>query len=101
MRLFVPLRKSEFDALRELAQAERRRPQDQAAVIIAYALENGVGVDVGRRWWVLGLNVPPQSLYVALDTDDYENAVRYAQTYGGAVLAVFEPETFDPETRSE
>ena len=38
MRLFVPLTKSEFDALRDLARDERRRPQDQAAVILAQSL---------------------------------------------------------------
>ncbi len=39
MRLFVPLTKTEFDALREIARTERRRPQDQAAAIIAQSLE--------------------------------------------------------------
>jgi hypothetical protein len=38
MRLFVPLTKTEFDALRDLARAERRRPQDQAAVLLAQTL---------------------------------------------------------------
>ena len=41
MRLFVPLTKTEFDALRELARAERRRPQDQAAVMLCPLLEPG------------------------------------------------------------
>jgi hypothetical protein len=40
MRLFVPLTKAEFDALRELALNERRRPQDQAAVILAQSLRS-------------------------------------------------------------
>lgn len=38
MRLFVPLSKPEIDALVELAHARRRRPQDQAAVLIGKAL---------------------------------------------------------------
>ena len=38
MRLFVPLRKDELEKLAALARAERRRPQDQAAVLIAQAL---------------------------------------------------------------
>jgi hypothetical protein len=38
MRLFVPLTKTEFDALRELARIERRRPQDQAAAMLAKVL---------------------------------------------------------------
>ena len=38
MRLFVPLTKTEFDALRELARVERRRPQDQAAAMLAKVL---------------------------------------------------------------
>jgi hypothetical protein len=38
MRLFVPLAKAEFDALRELARIERRRPQDQAAAMLAKVL---------------------------------------------------------------
>lgn len=38
MRLYVPLSKPEIDALVELAHARRRRPQDQAAVLIGKAL---------------------------------------------------------------
>jgi hypothetical protein len=38
MRLYVPLDWQEFDVLQRLAYAERRRPQDQAAVILARAL---------------------------------------------------------------
>ena len=38
MRLFVPLTRDEFDRLSALAQAERRRPQDQAAVLLAQSL---------------------------------------------------------------
>jgi hypothetical protein len=38
MRLFVPLTRDEFDRLLELARAERRRPQDQAALILARTL---------------------------------------------------------------
>ena len=38
MRLYVPLNWREFEALQQLANAERRRPRDQAAVILAQAL---------------------------------------------------------------
>ena len=38
MRLFVPLTRAEFDRLSALAQAERRRPQDQAAVLLTRLL---------------------------------------------------------------
>ncbi len=38
MRLFVPMTRSEFEALAALARADRRRPQDQAAALIATAL---------------------------------------------------------------
>ena len=38
MRLYVPLSRAEFDQLLERARAERRRPQDQAAVLLAAAL---------------------------------------------------------------
>jgi hypothetical protein len=40
MRLYVSLRREEFDWLTTLARAERRRPQDQAAVLIERALAN-------------------------------------------------------------
>jgi hypothetical protein len=39
MKLFVPLNASEFDRLTELAQSDRRRPQDQAAMLLARALQ--------------------------------------------------------------
>jgi hypothetical protein len=38
MRLYVPLNRQEFEALERLAYAERRRPQDQAAVLLAQTL---------------------------------------------------------------
>ncbi len=38
MRLFVPLTREEFDRLKEVARTERRRPQEQAAVLIAQSL---------------------------------------------------------------
>jgi hypothetical protein len=41
MRLYVPLSHREYTALAQLAYEERRRPQDQAAVLVAHAL--GVG----------------------------------------------------------
>ena len=39
MRLFVPLTRDEFDRLHEMARVERRRPQEQAAILIARALD--------------------------------------------------------------
>jgi hypothetical protein len=47
MRLFVPLTKTEFDALRDLACAERRRPQDQAAVLLAQLLADAPSRSTG------------------------------------------------------
>jgi hypothetical protein len=41
MRLFVPLTRDEFDCLLRLARAERRRPQDQAAVLLSRVLGPG------------------------------------------------------------
>ncbi len=38
MRLFVPLNRDDFDRLSALAQAERRRPQDQAAILLSRSL---------------------------------------------------------------
>lgn len=38
MRIFVPLTRDEWERLLELARAERRRPQEQAAVLIAASL---------------------------------------------------------------
>jgi hypothetical protein len=40
MRLYVPISTKEFEQLRSLAYAERRRPQDQAALILAEHLES-------------------------------------------------------------
>jgi hypothetical protein len=39
VRLYVPLRREEVNRIVQLAQAERRRPADQAAYIIAQWLE--------------------------------------------------------------
>jgi len=39
MRLFVPLSTDEFDRLRALAHRERRRPQEQAAVLLVRSLD--------------------------------------------------------------
>jgi hypothetical protein len=36
--LYVPLRPDELARLKEVAQEQRRRPQDQAAVLLAAAL---------------------------------------------------------------
>ena len=38
MRLFVPLTARDLDTLLALARAERRRPQDQAAVLLSRVL---------------------------------------------------------------
>jgi hypothetical protein len=38
-RLYVPITAGEFEQLRSIALQERRRPQDQAAIIIAERLE--------------------------------------------------------------
>lgn len=38
MRLYVPLNRQEYEALERMAFAERRRPQDQAATMLAQAL---------------------------------------------------------------
>jgi hypothetical protein len=43
MRLYVPLNRQEYEVLERLAFAERRRPQDQAAVILAQALADEPG----------------------------------------------------------
>jgi hypothetical protein len=47
MRLFVPLTWQEFEVLERLAFAERRRPRDQAAVILARALTSAPPADRG------------------------------------------------------
>jgi hypothetical protein len=38
MRIYVPLRRQEFERLVSLAHDERRRPQDQAAFLLSRAL---------------------------------------------------------------
>ncbi len=38
MKLYVPLTTEEVDRLCELARSERRRPQDQAALLLSHAL---------------------------------------------------------------
>lgn len=40
MRLFVPLTRDELDRLSDLARQERRRPQEQAAVLLSRALDD-------------------------------------------------------------
>jgi hypothetical protein len=40
MRLYVPLNRQEYEALERLASAERRRPQDQAAAMLARLLDD-------------------------------------------------------------
>ena len=42
MRLYFPLPQSELDLLRDLARVERRRPQDQASVLLSRALAETV-----------------------------------------------------------
>lgn len=65
MRLFVPLTRSEFERLRELALAERRRPQDQAAVLIVEALASGQrgghGIDAAATTLLPAQPVPEQA----------------------------------------
>ena len=39
IRLYVPLQKHEVERLIEVADAERRTPRDQAAVLLAAALK--------------------------------------------------------------
>jgi hypothetical protein len=46
MRLYVPLNRDEYEALERLACAERRRPQDQAAILIVRTL---AGTPSGTR----------------------------------------------------
>ena len=43
--LFVPLDRHELDQLVELARLERRRPQDQAALLLAQAVKTALGSD--------------------------------------------------------
>jgi hypothetical protein len=40
MRLYVPLSQQEYEALERLAFAERRRPRDQAAAMLAALLSS-------------------------------------------------------------
>lgn len=49
MKLYVPLTCAEFEALREVARAERRRPQDHAAFIVAKQLREQRGVASADR----------------------------------------------------
>jgi hypothetical protein len=42
-KLFVPLARDQFDRLRKLARAERRRPQEQAAYMLEQALDQRAG----------------------------------------------------------
>ena len=49
MWLYVPLRKSEYERLLELARSERRRPQDQAALLIEQALGQPAESEQGAR----------------------------------------------------
>jgi hypothetical protein len=46
MRLYVPLTRDEFDLLRNIARDEKRRPQDQAAAIIAQAVAQRSGASL-------------------------------------------------------
>jgi hypothetical protein len=55
MRLFVPLTRDEFDRLLARARAERRRPQDEAALLIVRSLDpaapqrDAMPADIGDR----------------------------------------------------
>jgi hypothetical protein len=44
--LYVPLSQQEREALIELAHAQRRRPQDQAAYLLGQALQSGEALAV-------------------------------------------------------
>jgi hypothetical protein len=57
MRLFVPLARDELDALLEVARAERRRPQDQAAVLLSQSLRALRGAELGAA----GSTAPAES----------------------------------------
>lgn len=49
VRLYVPLRQADIKRLMEVADAERRRPADQAAVMLAQALrQQPAGQDAGQ-----------------------------------------------------
>ena len=48
MKLFTPLSRDELERLRQLAQAERRRTQDQAAVLVVEGLARRDD-ETGRR----------------------------------------------------
>jgi hypothetical protein len=60
VRLFVPLSMEEFDRLLDLAHRERRRIQDEAAVLLIRALD--------------ALDAPPPAAGLA-DADDRADAV--------------------------
>lgn len=49
MRLFVPLTREEFDRLRQVARDQRRRPQDQAAVLIIAQLPGTASAESAPR----------------------------------------------------
>jgi hypothetical protein len=49
MRLFVSLGRDEMDALVALAQRERRRPQDQAGMLLRHALGLGSPTPLLKR----------------------------------------------------
>jgi hypothetical protein len=49
MRLYVPLNRQEYEALERLAFAERRRPRDQAAMLLAQVLESEPRQPTGDR----------------------------------------------------
>ena len=38
MRLFIPITRDDFEQLQEITSTERRRPQDQAAILLSRAL---------------------------------------------------------------
>jgi len=57
MRLYVTLDRVEADRLAEAARRERRRPKDQAAYLIARALERDAGREPGQQ----RVNVEAQS----------------------------------------
>lgn len=68
MRLYVPLSKPEIDALVETAIAQRRRPQEQAAVLLTKTLaeltrraDQGDSVPMSKRSIAGGREVPDEA----------------------------------------
>jgi hypothetical protein len=61
MRLYVPLNRQEYEALERLAFAERRRPRDQAAAMLATLLDADACPDTGCTPNDLELEIAPNN----------------------------------------